>query len=249
MVLELDLVELQNIAAGCHRGLRRALRGCERRHGFFHARLRSDQIGEAVVPEAPDIEKRRRVLLLVHQALRHLNHAVDMVVVHVTEHGEVDCQLRLVASELFQTRPQIVVPRPRRSTVDHPKPLLPTVLIVQQQSVPISCVERFEPDHRPLPYTDWSARRMSSMPAPWKLVSRPRSVADLHRISLIMAGRPTSSRCRAISNAAAPLTWGAAMLVPSMRLDPLGIGAVIFSPGATKSGLRRPSPVGPRLEK
>ena len=29
----------------------------------------------------------------------------------------------------------------------------------------------------------------------------------------------------------------------------VGTGAVIFSPGATRSGLFRPSPVGPRLEK
>ena len=59
-----------------------------------------------------------------------------------------------------------------------------------------------------------------------------------------------SSRCRAISSTAAPLTWGAAMLVPSLGPDrPPGMGAVIFSPGATMSGLTRPSPVGPRLEK
>ena len=51
-------------------------------------------------------------------------------------------------------------------------------------------------------------------------------------------------------SAAAPETCGAAMLVPSRLFSPPpGTGAVIFSPGATRSGLARPSPVGPRLEK
>src|SRR6266568_3368704 len=47
--------------------------------------------------------------------------------------------------------------------------------------------------------------------------------------------------------AAAPLTWSAPRLVPSpVPIPPLGSGPSIFSPGATRSGLRRPSPVGPR---
>jgi hypothetical protein len=59
-----------------------------------------------------------------------------------------------------------------------------------------------------------------------------------------------SSGWRARISAAAPETCGAAMLVPSRLFrPPPGTGAVIFSPGATRSGLQRPSPVGPRLEK
>ena len=51
-------------------------------------------------------------------------------------------------------------------------------------------------------------------------------------------GLPTSSPYRASSNAAVPLTCGAAMLVPSMRfVSPAGIVLTIFSPGATRSGL------------
>ena len=53
-----------------------------------------------------------------------------------------------------------------------------------------------------------------------------------------------------MSIAAAPLTCGAAMLVPSISPQPLfGREEVMRSPGATRSGFMRPSPVGPRLEK
>ena len=88
------------------------------------------------------------------------------------------------------------------------------------------------------------------MPLPWKYRSRPRSVAFSQRTCLIRSGWPMNSWYRAINNAAAALTCGAAMLVPSIVVTlPPGIGAVIFSPGATRSGFSRPSPVGPRLEK
>ncbi len=88
------------------------------------------------------------------------------------------------------------------------------------------------------------------MPLPWKYFSRPRSVAVRQRISLI--------RCGAAEQLAMPRdeqrggtthVWrGHAGAVHA--LEPLtGTADSIFSPGATKSGFDRPSPVGPRLEK
>ncbi len=78
------------------------------------------------------------------------------------------------------------------------------------------------------------------------------SAASRARISVLASGRGAASRHRAT----APVTCGAAMLVPDLRVSSPGLrglpsgadrAASTSTPGATQSGFGRPSRVGPTL--
>ena len=75
-------------------------------------------------------------------------------------------------------------------------------------------------------------------------------LAVIQRVQEIAARRIRPQALINTQTTANTLTNGAAMLVPSSSssASPL-MGPRICSPGATRSGFARPSPVGPRLEK
>src|SRR5918995_4113958 len=224
-------------------GVLRLLRG--RRHLLGPLRV-VRQVVERVVPERLRAQPGRpRALILGDQLFGELQQSADVVVVDVADHQQLERQRLVVAEPPERAKPlaELEQPRLERVAVDRARPAVDQderrALLgpeVEQQAVAMTGAECLEREGHG--YTAWIARSTSTMPAPWKARSRPRSVQDFIRISFTRSGLPISSGWRAISSAHAPDTCGAAWLVPSLLWRPTsGTGAVIRSPGATRSGV------------
>ncbi len=211
--------------------------------------LRADQVGEAVVPEAADVEPGRGAGSLLGDAADHLQHAVDVVVIDMAEHGQVDRQRRGVAAELFEPRLQEILPDAGRPAVDDPQALLPTMLVAQQQGVAELRMHGLEDDHRPPPTPIAARAGCRACPRPGiglaaEIGRRPAEhLLDPLRMPDQLAVPRHQQRRRA-----ADVRGGHAGAVHALGAA-IGDRRRHLLPGATRSGLRRPSPVGPRLEK
>jgi len=100
------------------------------------------------VPEAPDVERWGLALVLrLHQASAQLQHAVDVIVVDMADHREVDAQRFLIALELFQPRPQAALEDASGTAVDDPEALLAGIIVAKQDRVAVFRVQSLERDH------------------------------------------------------------------------------------------------------
>jgi hypothetical protein len=142
-----------------------------------------------------------RLLLLVRldHLPRQFEDALNMIVIDVANHEQIDGKRILIGKatnspDLFEPRFQVRLVDVFGSAVYYDQAGIVIFAEVQEETVALARASDFQAkDHDLLPQMLWNARNTSSMPCPWKLRSRSRLVALLHRICLICLGRPTSS--------------------------------------------------------
>ena len=136
-------------------------------------RVVADDLVEAVVPQAPHLEERR---IAGHGAIAHLpeqaENAVDMVVVDMADHDEIDDQRLMVikialVAQLHQPRPEVVVVRAAGSAVDQDQDRLVLGSAMDQEAVALVGRQEFE-THRHAP-----SDRLAFRSIGWRAARRP----------------------------------------------------------------------------
>ena len=105
-------------------------------------RQRPDQRREAVEPEAANIEERDPVVFLyLPQVASELLHSGDVVVVDVTDHGEINAQPVGGPAQSIEAGLQAVGIDAWRPAIDQPDPLGAVAGEPQDQAIAMLCLQ------------------------------------------------------------------------------------------------------------